>query len=551
VRFASDLSTALRRALAGAVLALLACGLATPEARAEEPGAAEAEIPTAEVVVDGRSLFRVRGTTSYPAPERAAAIAARIVSVARDGSIPVASIAVEPATIGLEIQAAGRPLMNLIPADAALESVQLRSLAEVHRRRIAEAIERYRADREPRKLLRGVGLAIGATLALVALVVVLSRAFRTAAALFERLLAARIERLPSAARHLVQARQLRELIGSTLRGLHWLTLLVASFMWLEYVLSQFPWTRGLGDELLVLLIRPLEQMAAGFLDFVPSLAFLIMLAVVTRYGLRLVRLVFTAVERRNITLGTFDPDWAGPAYKLIRVVVIALALVMAYPYLPGSGSEALKGISVFGGLMLSLGASTMVSNVLAGYLNTFGRVFRVGDVIQIGEVRGQVTQIRLLTTRVRTPKNEEVTLPNSVLLGNHVVNYSTLAQSDGLILHTEVGIGYETPWRQVHAMLEEAARRTPELRREPAPFILQRKLADFAVVYELNAHASSASGMLQAYSRLHQNILDVFNEHGVQIMTPAYESDPEQPKIVPKEQWFAAPAKPEGAPPSA
>jgi small-conductance mechanosensitive channel len=193
----------------------------------------------------------------------------------------------------------------------------------------------------------------------------------------------------------------------------------------------------------------------------------------------------------------------------------------------------------------------MVSNVLAGYLNTFGRVFRVGDVIQIGEVRGQVTQIRLLTTRVRTPKNEEVTLPNSVLLGNHVVNYSTLAQSDGLILHTEVGIGYETPWRQVHAMLEEAARRTPELRREPAPFILQRKLADFAVVYELNAHASSASGMLQAYSRLHQNILDVFNEHGVQIMTPAYESDPEQPKIVPKEQWFAAPAKPEGAPPSA
>jgi small-conductance mechanosensitive channel len=551
VRFASDLSTALRRALAGAVLALLACGLATPEARAEEPGAAEAEIPTAEVVVDGRSLFRVRGTTSYPAPERAAAIAARIVSVARDGSIPVASIAVEPATIGLEIQAAGRPLMNLIPADAALESVQLRSLAEVHRRRISEAIERYRADREPRKLLRGVGLAIGATLALVALVVVLSRAFRTAAALFERLLAARIERLPSAARHLVQARQLRELIGSTLRGLHWLTLLVASFMWLEYVLSQFPWTRGLGDELLVLLIRPLEQMAAGFLDFVPSLAFLIMLAVVTRYGLRLVRLVFTAVERRNITLGTFDPDWAGPAYKLIRVVVIALALVMAYPYLPGSGSEALKGISVFGGLMLSLGASTMVSNVLAGYLNTFGRVFRVGDVIQIGEVRGHVTQIRLLTTRVRTPKNEEVTLPNSVLLGNHVVNYSTLAQSDGLILHTEVGIGYETPWRQVHAMLEEAARRTPELRREPAPFILQRKLADFAVVYELNAHASSASGMLQAYSRLHQNILDVFNEHGVQIMTPAYESDPEQPKIVPKEQWFAAPAKPEGAPPSA
>jgi small-conductance mechanosensitive channel len=330
------------------------------------------------------------------------------------------------------------------------------------------------------------------------------------------------------------------------RGIRWLMLLALTYVWLQFVLGQFPWTRVLSEQLLAVLINPLEQMGAGFLEFVPSLVFLIVLTLLTRYGLRLLRLVFTAVERRNLTIGSFDPDWAGPAYKLIRVLVIALALVMAYPYLPGSGSEALRGISVFGGLMFSLGASTMVSNVLAGYLNTFGRTFRVGDVIQVGEVRGQVTQIRLLTTRVRTVKNEEITLPNSIVLGSPVTNYSALAQSNGLVLHTEVGIGYEVPWRQVHAMLEEAARRTPDLQREPAPFILQRRLGDFAVVYELNVYASSANGMLLSYSRLHQNILDVFNEHGVQIMTPAYEGDPEQPKLVPKEQWFAAPAKPPG-----
>jgi small-conductance mechanosensitive channel len=250
------------------------------------------------------------------------------------------------------------------------------------------------------------------------------------------------------------------------------------------------------------------------------------------------------VERGRATLPNFDSAWSLPTYKLIRTLVIGLALVMAYPYLPGSGSEALRGISVFAGLLLSLGASAAVGNVIAGYFNIFGRVFRVGDVIQVGEVTGAVTQIRLLTTRVRTIKNEEVTIPNSMIVSSHLVNYSALAETQGLILHTEVGIGYEVPWRQVHAMLEEAARRTPDISREPAPFILQRVLGDFAVVYQLNVYTSTALGMAGTYTRLHQNILDVFNEHGVQIMTPAYESDPQDLKIVPPNKWYDPPAKP-------
>jgi small-conductance mechanosensitive channel len=420
----------------------------------------------------------------------------------------------------------------------------------MHRRRIASAVEQYRAERDPRRLLRGLGLAVAATFAFFTLVLVLNRAFRRISTALERHLAARIERLPSGARQLVQVRQLRELTGGTLRGLQWAALLALFYVWLQYLLGQFPWTRVLSERLLAVLIDPLEQMGAGFIAFVPNLVFLIMLAAVTRYGLRILQLGFTAVERRNLTVGSFEPEWAIPAFKLIRVLVIALALVMAYPYLPGSGSEALKGISVFGGLMFSLGASVAVSNVLAGYLNTFGRVFRVGDVVKVGEVFGQILQTRLMTTRLRTAKNEEVTLPNATIISSYVVNYSALAQSNGLILHTEVGIGYETPWRQVHAMLEEAARRTPDLQREPAPFILQRKLGDFAVVYELNVYSNTAVGMMQSYSRLHQNILDVFNENDVQIMTPAYEGDPEKPKVVPREQWFAAPAKPPASPSS-
>jgi small-conductance mechanosensitive channel len=182
--------------------------------------------------------------------------------------------------------------------------------------------------------------------------------------------------------------------------------------------------------------------------------------------------------------------------------------------------------------------------VISGYITTFGRVLRVGDMIKVGEVTGTVSQIRLLTIRLRTIRNEEVTIPNGTLLNSNVINYSVLSREHGLVLQTEVGIGYEVPWRQVHAMLVESAGRTPGLMNDPPPFVLQRVLGDFAVVYQLNVYKSEAKALVRTYSDLHQNILDVFNEHGVQIMTPAYEGDPETPKVVPPGQWFEAPAKP-------
>jgi small-conductance mechanosensitive channel len=357
-----------------------------------------------------------------------------------------------------------------------------------------------------------------------------------------------VEALPKGAFQFVQGKQIWDAAVATVRGLHWILLLALLYFWLEFVLAQFPWTRPLGEKLLGFVIDPLVSIGAGFVDFLPNLLFLVILIVVISYSLRLFKLYFSALERGTAQLAGFEPEWSMPAYKIVRALAIALALVMAYPYLPGSGSEALQGVSVFAGLLLSLGASGAVSNLIAGYFNTFGRVFRVGDIIKVGDVQGEVTQVRLLTTRVRTIKNEEITIPNSTIITTHLVNYSALAASRGLILHTEVGIGYEVPWRQVHAMLEEAARRTPGLLAEPAPFILQRQLADFAVVYELNVYTGVATGMAQTRSNLHQNILDLFNEYGVQIMTPAYEGDTPDPKVVPREQWYAAPAKPPAPP---
>jgi small-conductance mechanosensitive channel len=292
----------------------------------------------------------------------------------------------------------------------------------------------------------------------------------------------------------------------------------------------------------------LLTIGTGIIGYIPSLLFLVVLGIVARFGLRMLRLYFGALERGAVSLPNFEPEWSLATYKIIRVVVIAIVLVMAYPYLPGAGSDALQGLSVFAGLLISLGASSSVSNVIAGYITTFGRVLRVGDLIEVGGVRGVVTQIRLLTVRLRTIRNEEVTIPNAVLQNSSVINFSALSRDGGLILQTEVGINYEVPWRQVHAMLLEAARRTPDLLAEPAPFVLQRSLGDFAVVYQLNVYKAKAEELVQSYSALHQNILDVFNEYGVQIMTPAYEGDPEIPKVVARERWYAEPAAPQAAP---
>jgi small-conductance mechanosensitive channel len=193
-------------------------------------------------------------------------------------------------------------------------------------------------------------------------------------------------------------------------------------------------------------------------------------------------------------------------------------------------------------VVFSLGSSSAIANIIGGNMIIYRRAFRAGDRVKIGEVEGDVLEIGLQVTHVRTVKNEAITVPNSLILGSSVVNYSKPAREGRLIVHTEVGIGYETPWRQVEAMLVEAACRTPGVRAEPAPYVLQRKLGDFAVTYQINAYTDRAQGMQRLYADLHRNILDQFNEHGVQIMTPAYEGDPEKPKVVAKKDWFATPA---------
>jgi small-conductance mechanosensitive channel len=288
----------------------------------------------------------------------------------------------------------------------------------------------------------------------------------------------------------------------------------------------------------------LRTIGNAIVGYMPSLVFLIVILLIFRYLLKLLRALFAAVSRERISFTNFDPEWAWPTYRLVRVLMWAFALILAYPYIPGSDSQAFKGVTIFLGVLASIGSTSIISNIVAGYSMTYRRAFRVGDRVRIGENVGDVTEMRLLVTHLRTPKNEEVVIPNSVILASEVTNYSSLAKDSGLILHAAVGIGYEVPWRQVEAMLLLAAKRTSGLVTERSPFVLVTDLGDFSVTYELNVYVADARKMPFAYRELYRNILDVFNEYGVAIMTPAYVSDPEQPKIVPRAQWHAAPAKP-------
>lgn len=500
--------------------------------------------PTAPVVVDGETLFRVRGVAAYPADRRAADIADRIVELASDRSTPVGSLSIRETTMASSVMAAGRPVLHVIDADASLEGVSRQVLAEAYRGRVIEAVHSFRHDREAAVLGRSAGKALAATIALVLALWLWRTAIRRLRALLDRTYRSRVRDLRYRTFEIARGEQLWRAVHRAVGVVAGVLAIVAVYAYLEYVLLLFPWTRELGRDLASLILRPLGTLGKGILEYAPNLVFLIILALLTRYALEIVRLFFRRVGDGSLTIPGFERDWAQPTDRITRLLVIAFALVIAYPYVPGSGSEAFKGITILIGLLFSLGSSSVISNLVAGQSLAFRRAFRVGDLVRIGEHVGSVAQIRLLTTYLRSPKNEQIVIPNAVILNSDLVNFSTFASDAGVILHTTVSIGYEIPWRQVEALLLEAAARTPGLLRQPPPFVLQKALGTSAVEYEINAHCNDPHAMIALYSALRRNILDAFNEYGVQIIVPSYEGDPDRPKVVPRGEWYAPPAAP-------
>ncbi|HLF30038.1 MAG TPA: mechanosensitive ion channel family protein [Xanthomonadales bacterium] len=532
-----------------AIMALLLAAPALLRAQANPADAAtdQAVVNTAPVNVDGRQLFLVRGVTSFPAAERAAVIRRKIIAAARNREIAPEHITITELPDRSNILAGETQLMGVFDVDGDIEGLDKKLAASVYRQIIIRAIEQYRTERSPPVLLRNSGYALVATLLMALLLWGTVRLFRWLDGWTIRHVQSNIETLGHKSHELIQAAAVWKAFAGLLRALRILIILLLIYFYLNTVLGLYPWTRPVALVLFDLVLNPLESLGRGFLASIPSLAFLVILFLLVRYIIKATRLFFDGVASGRIKLRTFDPDWAVPTYRITRLLIIAFSLVVAYPYIPGSDSGAFKGVSLFLGVIFSLGSSSFIANMLAGQAMTYRGAFKKGDRVKIDDVVGLVEDIKLMVTRIRTPKNEIVVVPNSNILNTNVTNFSTLAREQGLILHTVVGISYEVPWRQVEAMLLLAAERTEGLKKEPKPFVLQLSLGDFAVNYELNVYCADETRMLALYSALHRNILDVFNEHGVQIMTPAYEGDPEIPKVVPPAEWYATPAGKPGA----
>ena len=296
------------------------------------------------------------------------------------------------------------------------------------------------------------------------------------------------------------------------------------YFYIPLVFSFFPWTENFVPTLLHYVIDPLKKVLFVIINYLPKIFLIFIIMIITKYILRFTKFIFNEISKGSIQINGFYKDWAEPSYKLTRILILAFSLIIIFPYLPGSGSPAFQGISVFLGILFSLGSSSAVANMVSGIVLTYMMPFKVGDRVKISSTVGDVIEKNLLVIRVRTIKNEDITIPSSMVLGSHIINYSSSADSYGLILNQTISIGYDTPWRIVHELLIKSALKTNGILNEPVPFVLQTQLNDFYVSYEINAYTRQPNQMANIYSELNQNIRDNFNMAGVEIMSPHYTS---------------------------
>jgi small-conductance mechanosensitive channel len=499
----------------------------TPPGAAAPRRADSTQPPTAvsgaPVIYAGDTLFLLYGTFGpFSAGERAAAVSQRLRQLARQLGRAVDSLRVIERDGRSELVSNDLVVMTVLDADALPTGRPRSVVAAEYARDISVAIAEATRRGSGRALILAGVYAVAATLLLLLLLMLSGKGFRR---LYRRLDAVRRLKLPALRIQnfeLASAERLSWLLLLAARAVRIVFTILLFYVYVPLVLSFFPWTAPYSRRIVGYAVAPVRTVWSGFVTYLPSGFYVAVLVVVTRYVLKLVHAFFRALTDGAITLEGFYPEWAEPTYKLVRVLILAFAAVVVFPYLPGSHTEAFKGISIFLGVLFSLGSSSAVSNVVAGTVLTYTRAFRIGDRVRIGDTIGDVTERSLLVTRLRTIKNVEITIPNASVLSSQVSNYTTLAVQRGLILNTTVTIGYDAPWTQVHAMLISAAQRTEFVARDPSPFVLQMSLDDFYVRYELNAYTDRPDLMAVTLSALHANIQDAFNAEGVEIMSPHY-----------------------------
>ena len=476
------------------------------------------------VEIDGRPILMIYAQIGGFTPqERAAAIQQRIIALAKRRYIPPEAIRAEERGTWTEIMARDERIMGVTEADAMAAERRRSDIASEYVEIIRMVVKQYRLDHTWQRFFWAVLCSVLATAVVVGAIIILFRVRRRVGARVDHWLGGGSEiASPAPSARVWLKRYLGQPLVTVGHAGFWVVVLALIQTYGTVVLSFFPATKYTSDQITNWLFYELAVFAKMVIGYIPNLILILIICLVTSYLLKVNHYLFNEVRDGNLTVHGFYPDWAEPTAKLVRGLIIVAAAIVAFPYLPGSESPAFKGISVFLGVLLSLGSTSAVAHGVAGTILTYMRAFQVGDFVRIGNDVGEVVEKTLLVTRICTQKREVVTIPNGTVLGGVVVNYSAEAKQKGVIFHTTVTIGYSAPWRKVHELLLAAALVTDDVLHDPPPFVLQTALNDFYVAYELNAYTAKPSEMLHTYSVLHQNIQDRFNEAGVEINSPHY-----------------------------
>ncbi len=471
----------------------------------------------------GDTLFLLYSKSgSFSPKERAEAVNKRIEKLGSTIDFDVNSLKIENAETTFDILQGESIIMSINESDAFWNNTTKEELAKEYVAIINAEVIEYKEETNYLNLAMKIGLAILVLLIIAALVKYISKLFAWTALKIQSQENKKIKGVQIKNYTLFDAKRQISVLLLLNNAVKWFTIVVAIYIALPILFGIFPWTQHFAATLFGYVLDPLKNILLSFWNYLPNLITIIVIIVVYRYVLRAIRFLKDEIAQGNLQLNGFYPDWAEPTYQIVRILLLAFMFVVLWPYLPGSDSPIFKGVSVFLGFLFTFGSAGSLSNVIAGLVLTYMRLFTIGDRVKIGDVTGDVIEKSALVTRVRTPFNEIISIPNSTVMNSHTINYSSDAPEKGLIVHTTVTIGYDVPWKDVHTALIDAALRTELILKEPNPFVFQTGLEDFYVAYEVHAYVREANKQGSIYSDLRQNIQDVFNERGIEILSPHY-----------------------------
>lgn len=494
----------------------------TPSLSASTPSSHQAAA-SAAVVVKGKRLFVFYGVVEGLTPtERAERTGEVLRQIAEANDFVPGKIVTIERPDGTDIMYGGIRIASVSMEDARIAQDSTYRMANDFASKIRVALAERIEETTAADLVAGVGFCVLATVILLLSIALVSKIATTLAFKIDSWKGTHIKGIKIQQAELIGAHSMADIFSSTLNFSQFAIYIVLVGVYAIECLNFFPRTRGLSAALTANAMAPLVMAFDKALEYLPSMFTIVFIALVTYAIISFARFFFDSLRDQTITFADFDPDWAEPSYKLARFIIIAFALMVALPYLPGWDSPAFKQVGLVLGVLVSLGSSGVVSNVMAGAVLTYTNAFKMGDRITVGETTGDVVQKSLFVTKLKTIKNEIVSVPNAVILNSNVINFSTMGVKGQLILHTSVTIGYEEPYEKIYQILLTAADKSEGILKHPAPFVLQTSLDDYWVSYEINAYTNEANNINNLYSVLHQNIQDQFNEAKVEIMSPAY-----------------------------